>query len=117
VLWDAGCYGMLVMGYWVVWDAGCYGILGVMETAAKAKSFERVVCPFMKRKNQQLRHLKINLHKINKKVLQKIHKTVENVNFVVGEPTLISVCKQIKPNDHRQPTLQLMVIQVAEGVT
>jgi hypothetical protein len=42
-----------VKGYCVLWDAGCYGILGVMGTAAKAKSFERVACPFMKRKNQQ----------------------------------------------------------------
>jgi len=49
-------------------------------------------------------------------VLQKIHKTAENVNVVVGEPTLISVCKQIKQNNHRQPTPQLVVTQVAERI-
>jgi hypothetical protein len=39
------------------------------------------------------------------------------MNFVVGEPTLIYVCKQIKQNNHWQPVPQLVVVQVEERIT
>ena len=64
-----------------------------------------------------VRYLKINFAKSRQESVTKIHKIVEKVNFVVGEPTLISVSKQIKQNHHRQPKPQLVVIQKVEGIT